>query len=277
MNVSQNKSTREPLKHHADKRFLEYYRDKSSDTENVARSSAMYSAITSFLARQGQRSRGLSVADIGCGPGAQAILWASKGFSVKALDVNADFIAAGQESAKKLGLEIDFRIGSATDLPWDDESVDICLAPELLEHVPNWDACLDEFARILRPGGLLFINTSNKLCPIQSEFNLPLYSWYPSSLKRYCERLATTTRPDLVNFATYPAVNWFSFYSLRNEFAKRGLVSFDRMDVSDIGRMSDAKRRIIGMMRRSSLLRLVVHLLTPSTQILGIKNMQSKV
>lgn len=275
MNSPDSKSAGEPLKHHADERFLEYYRDKSADAEDVARSSAMYDTLTSFLAAKGHGGPGLSVADIGCGPGAQAVLWASNGFDVKALDVNADFITAGRQSAEKLGLEIDFRVGTAANLPWDDESVDICLAPELLEHVPEWQACLDEFSRILRPGGLLFINTSNKLCPRQSEFNLPLYSWYPAPLKRYCERLATSTRPGLVNFATYPAVNWFSFYSLRREFRERNMVSFDRLDVSDTSRMSDSKRRIVDFMRRSSLLRLSLQFLTPYTQIVGLKTQKA--
>ena len=277
MNVSQNRPSRESLKHHTDDRFLKYYRDKSTDAENIVRSSAMYNDITAFLARQGQKSSGLSVVDIGCGPGAQALLWASRGFNVRALDISADFVAAGKEAAKELGLEIDFQIGTATELPWGDESVDICLAPELLEHVPEWDSCLDEFVRILRPGGLLFVNTSNKLCPVQNEFNLPLYSWYPSWLKRYCERLATTTRPELANYATYPAVNWFSFNGLRSELARRGMATFDRTDVADTGRMSDTRRQIISVVRRSSLLRSLVQVATPYTQIVGLKNSHSKV
>ena len=268
-------SHQEPLKHKADERFVAYYRDKSADSEDVARSSAMQAAITQFLRRRGRETDGLAVADIGCGPGSQAILWASKGYSVRALDVSADFIAAGKESAKKLGLDVDFELGTATDLPWSDECVDICLAPELLEHVPDWTSCLNQFTRILRPGGLLFINTSNKLCPIQNEFNLPMYSWYPGPVKRYCERLATTTRPNLVNFATYPAVNWFSYYGLCNELAKRGLTSFDRLDITDTRRMSPMKRRIVDTLRASGALRLVVQFLTPYTQIVGIKDAKS--
>jgi 2-polyprenyl-3-methyl-5-hydroxy-6-metoxy-1,4-benzoquinol methylase len=98
----------------------------------------------------------------------------------------------------------------------------VCLLPELLEHVVEWMACLKETARILRPGGVLFLSTTNKLCPSQQEFSLPLYSWYPRPLKRHFEKLAVTKRPELENFARYPAVNWFSFYSLRSELSRLG-------------------------------------------------------
>ena len=75
--------------------------------------------------------------------------------------------------------------------------MDVCLLPELLEHVADWQSCLKEAPRVLRSGGLLYLSTTNVLRPRQEEFNLPLYSWYPGPLKRYCERLAMTTRPAL--------------------------------------------------------------------------------
>src|SRR5262249_52902868 len=121
---------------------------------------------------------------------------------------------------------------SATDLPLSDASVDVCVMLELLEHVRDWKSCIDECTRVLRPGGALYLSTSNRLCPKQQEYNLPLYSWYPAVLKRRYETLAVTTRPQIANFATYPAVHWFSFYSLKAALQQRGFVGFyDRFDL----------------------------------------------
>ena len=155
----------------------------------------------------------LRVADIGCGAGTQSLLWAELGHSVFGLDVNAPLVEVAQRRAAERGLPVDFRVGTATALPLEDSSVDVCLLPELLEHVPDWEACLREAARSLDVGGLLYVSTTNVLCPVQSEFNLPLYSWYPSFVKRRYERLAVTTRPAIANYAKYPAVNWFTFYA----------------------------------------------------------------
>ena len=76
---------------------------------------------------------------------------------------------------------------------------------------------------MLRPGGVLYLRTTNRLCPIQAEFSLPLYAWHPRSMKRYCERLAVTTRPGIANYARYPAVHWFSYFQLKEYLTQLGL------------------------------------------------------
>jgi len=40
-----------------------------------------------------------------------------------------------------------------------DKSLDGVICSEVLEHVPNYQAALDEFARVLRPGGKLLITS----------------------------------------------------------------------------------------------------------------------
>jgi 2-polyprenyl-6-hydroxyphenyl methylase/3-demethylubiquinone-9 3-methyltransferase len=231
----------------------------------------MFDTLCTVQLERGGPTEGLSIADIGCGPGAQSIYWAARGHEVHGLDVNADFIDVARERAADAGLEVDFRVGTAASLPWADESVDICLAPELLEHVPEWEDCLDEFARILRPGGLLYINTSNKLCPVQNEFELPLYSWYPRRLKRYCEKLAVTSKPQFANYATYPAVNWFTYYELQKEFLGRGMTALDRTDLIHLKAEPGLFHLIAGIVRASSVLRFAVQLVTPYTLAVGVK------
>jgi SAM-dependent methyltransferase len=166
---------------------------------------------------------------------------------------------------------IEFRVGSATQLPWADESMDVCVALELIEHIAEWEQCVQEFVRILRPGGVLFMTTTNRLCPIQEEFNLPLYSWYPSALKRHFETEAVTRRPALANFARYPAVNWFTFYQLQRYLRARGLQSLDRFDIMNLDEQGSVARLIVGAVRSIPLLRYFGQLCTPGTRILAIK------
>jgi 2-polyprenyl-6-hydroxyphenyl methylase/3-demethylubiquinone-9 3-methyltransferase len=149
--------------------------------------------------------------------------------------------------------------------------MDVCLRVELLEHVPEWKECITEGIRILKPGGVLFVTTSNKLCPVQDEFNLPLYSWYPKTLKRYFERMARTTRPQLVNFAKYPAVNWFSFYELRTFLLKQSMQCLDRFDLLDIEKKNLPSRVLTQCIRRVPFLRWLAHLATPGTTLLALR------
>ncbi len=85
-----------------------------------------------------------TVLDVGCGAGTQALLWAADGYQVSALDINEPLLERARERAREQKLDIDFRLGSATALPWPDQSMDICLVPELLEHVADWRAVLDD-------------------------------------------------------------------------------------------------------------------------------------
>lgn len=265
-------SAQTQLEHGSDERFLDYYREESESQDTIDRSEAMFQGIMRLYGGDEEITEPLQVADIGCGPGTQSMVWALHGHKVYGLDVNSDFIDVARKRASDHNLPIEFCVGTASDLPWADGSMDICLVPELLEHVPEWSKCLDEFARLLKPGGLLYISTSNKLCPVQNEFDLPLYSWYPDRLKKHYEKLSVSTRPELVNYATYPAVNWFSYYQLRDEFAKRGLTSLDRLDFMDPDAHGSMKRRTIRTLRRFALLRFLVQLATPYSLAIGFKS-----
>ena len=115
------------------------------------------------------------------------------------------------------------------------------------------------------------MSTTNWLCPVQDEFNLPLYSWYPNALKRYCEKLAATTRPDLANFARYPAVNWFSFFQLRRYLSPLGFECLDRFDILARQPMSAAKRFVTSLVRANPATRFVAHVCTGGTIVWAVK------
>ena len=248
----------------------EFYRYYAAQSEGEA-SLLRFRAIRSTLERMLGLSGSLDVADIGCGAGTQCRLWAERGHRVHGADINAALVELGRQRAQDAGLDIRFEIASATDLPWPDCSMDLCIAPELLEHVEDWEACIAEFVRILRPGGALYLSTSNLLCPRQQEFTLPLYSWYPPALKRYCVHLARTTRPQIAGHAIYPAVNWFTFYQLRTCLQRHGMRSYDRFDMVDLSRQGRLGRAAIGAVRSLPPLRWCAHVLTPYLSLLAVR------
>ncbi len=213
----------------------------------------------------------LEVADIGCGAGTQCRLWAKLGHRVHGLDVNAPLIEVAKKRASEEGLDIELDVGSATELPYPDSSMDVALLPELLEHVANWQDCLNEAVRILKPGGLLYLSTTNWLCPRQQEFNLPMYSWYPGFLKRKYELLAVSTRPEIANHCKYPAVNWFSFYSLANYLETRGFRCLDRFDMVDTENKGALSKLAVALIRSIPPLRFLGHVLTPGSIVFAFK------
>ena len=250
--------------------FYTYYERQSSGVAALLR----FEAIQSTLLRAiDQPPRSLLVADIGCGAGTQSRIWAGQGHTVYGADINEALIGLARKRAEQEGLDIQFTVATATALPWADATMDLCIAPELLEHVADWQSCLSEMVRVLKPGGALFVSTSNKLCPKQEEFTLPLYSWYPGFIKHHFERLARTTRPELAGYATYPAVNWFTFYGLRRHLARQGVRCMDRFDMMDPDLHGRLARVAVRVLRRVPPLRLLGHIATPYTVLLGIKVM----
>lgn len=248
--------------------FFTYYEKESCGPAALQR----FAAIESTLMRLLGRAPGpLAVADIGCGAGTQSQLWAGHGHRVFGADINAALIGLARQRAARAGLDIRFEVASATALPWPDQSMDLCIAPELLEHVADWQGVLAELLRVLKPGGALFLSTSNRLCPKQEEFTLPLYSWYPGFVKRRVVQLARSSRPELAGYATYPAVNWFTYYGLRDYLQQRGLKCMDRFDMMDTAQHGVLTRKLIGLIRRLAPLRFLGHVATSYTVLLGVK------
>lgn len=252
----------------ASAQFFRYYEQESMSDEAWRR----FASIRAAVLRSAALPPGaLDVADIGCGAGTQCRMWAELGHRVSGADINGELIALARQRAAAAGLHIRFDAASATQLPWADGSQDLCLAPELLEHVADWHGCIREMARVLRPGGLLYLSTSNRLCPKQQEFDLPLYSWYPAPLKRHYVRLACSSRPELAGHAAFPALNWFSYRSLGRALEKLDIVCRDRFDLIDLQEHSRLASLAIGALRRLPPLRFLGHVATPYLVLLGVK------
>lgn len=250
--------------------FYRYYAQQSQSPETIDR----FRRNAEMLLRvygEIPDGRSLDILDVGCGAGAQSSGWTRHGHRYTGLDINEPLIQLARQRASNQGITARFEVGTATALPYPDQSVDICLLPELLEHVADWQRCLDEAVRVVRPGGLLYLSTSSKLCPFQQEFNLPLYGWYPGYLKRYFERRALTDWPAVANFAKYPAVNWFSYYGLRRYLSRRGFACMDRFDVVDMRSQGQVRQGIIKLLRSVPPLRFLGHVATSYTLVVARK------
>jgi 2-polyprenyl-6-hydroxyphenyl methylase/3-demethylubiquinone-9 3-methyltransferase len=93
--------------------------------------------------------------DIGCGAGLLAPFVAGKGYR----HVGVDLVASALEQAASHGVT-PVR-GDATRLPLRDGCAAVVSAGELLEHVVDLRSAVAEACRVLRPGGLLVLDTLN--------------------------------------------------------------------------------------------------------------------
>ncbi len=106
-------------------------------------------------------SRGKRVVDIGCGAGYGAAELARSAASVIGIDNSCEAIRYA--TAHYPAANVRFLCGSGTALPLPDASVDLVVAFEMIEHLPDWRRLLAEARRVLAPGGEFIVSTPNKL------------------------------------------------------------------------------------------------------------------
>jgi 2-polyprenyl-6-hydroxyphenyl methylase/3-demethylubiquinone-9 3-methyltransferase len=94
--------------------------------------------------------------DAGCGGGLLAPHVRRLGYR----HVGVDLRRAGLEQSAGRGITP--LLADATALPLADGAFDVVVAGELLEHVTDRAAAVAELARVLRPGGLLVLDTVNR-------------------------------------------------------------------------------------------------------------------
>jgi SAM-dependent methyltransferase len=102
--------------------------------------------------------RGKRVLDIACGEGYGAAALAKAGAaSVTGVDISLEIC---EHARCKYGL--DARAGDAQSIPLQDQSIDLVVSFETIEHVDAPAAFLDECARVLVPEGTLIVSTPNR-------------------------------------------------------------------------------------------------------------------
>lgn len=94
------------------------------------------------------------VLDAACGTGRHSVYLAERGHQVIGVDHSPEMLA---KARKKLARG-DFREGGLTALPLDTGSVDAVVCALALVHLPDIGGAIEEFARVIRPGGRVIIS-----------------------------------------------------------------------------------------------------------------------
>jgi 2-polyprenyl-3-methyl-5-hydroxy-6-metoxy-1,4-benzoquinol methylase len=103
---------------------------------------------------------GASVADIGCEEGRLAERLDGKYKHLYCVDIDPAVLGRARRGLSNNS--ISFIACDARKLALSDNSIDVCLASEMLEHVPDPENAVAELVRVTRPGGRIVISVPNE-------------------------------------------------------------------------------------------------------------------
>jgi len=100
----------------------------------------------------------MRVLDVACGPGIVACAAALQAAHVTGIDLTPAMIEQARERQRSLELNnLEWRIGDATRLPFEDGSFDVVLTRYSFHHMPDPSAALREMQRVCRKGGRVVV------------------------------------------------------------------------------------------------------------------------
>jgi len=143
-----------------------------------------------------------TVLDVGCGIGIYVRKMAASSRIACGVDLDEDKIRRAHESLPHVCVAL------AEHLPFPDDSFDVLLLHEIIEHVQDDRLSVREACRVLRPGGRVVIFAPNQLYPFETHGaywggryhagNIPLVNYLPDAWRqRCCPHVRAYTRGSL--------------------------------------------------------------------------------
>jgi len=157
---------------------------------------AFQKTITAALARHAPR--GGALLDVGCWDGVYTVEYgeacrASRLFGVEVCEDQAQ--AAEQQAIQVARCNLEL-----PRFPWPDASMDVVVCNQVLEHLKNIFAVMDEIARVLKPGGILVVSVPN-LGSLHSRIML-LLGMQPSMIRVFGPHVRSFTHGEFKLFLT---------------------------------------------------------------------------
>lgn len=116
--------------------------------------------------------------DFGCGRGETVV--AAREAGVDAYGVDTFTFGGMAEAVRSLDLPAGSIVAMDDDtIPFADESFDVVVNNQVLEHVPSLDTTLKEIARVLKPGGCALSIFPAKDVIRENHCGIPMIHWFP--------------------------------------------------------------------------------------------------
>jgi len=153
MNTTQIDLVKQQVAQHWDRRAAHFDEDFGHSIATPAERAA-WDRILDLVLPAG---RVLDALDAGCGTGFLSLEMAARGHRVTGVDFAPSMLELARGKAAAQRLPVRFEQADAENLPFAPQSFDLAISRHVLWTLPHPEAAIDEWIRVLRPGGRLAI------------------------------------------------------------------------------------------------------------------------
>lgn len=168
-----------------------------NDRKRVA--TQIYVTICDFLKKG--NTKNLTCLDIGCSTGIISDFLSRYFKRVHGIEIDPHAIELAKKHFKKKNLS--FSVGSAMDLNFKSNSLDVIICSEIYSYVDNPQKLMKEIFKILKPGGICYFTGDNLLFPIESQYKVPFLLYAPDLIAKRILKLLGHKNYYLGHYKTY--------------------------------------------------------------------------
>jgi len=192
--------------------------------------------LSDYLCLQGK-----AVLDMGCGDGGISIGLAERGAKVVGIDYDSNSIGLARRKAEEHNIAVDFFVNDAEGTELANNSFDVIVCNAVIEHVFHPERLAGEIARLLKPGGILFLDTPNRYSILQlisdTHYNLFGISIMPRWMAAYyIVKIRGIRKYSVADLRTYEF--------LKNIFGSKGIVFLADANISNLVKQLTGKMPI---------------------------------
>lgn len=223
-----------------------FYKDYSLDA--LERGQRLYGLLAPVFPLENKR-----VLDLGCGYGGIAIYFAKKGCSVMAVDIDYSHVLGCLLRANEETVSLWTGVVAAEYLAFRNESFDLVILNDVVEHLRSLEATVGECARVLKRGGNILLTLPNRFA-LFNIFSDPHFGYFGITLMpiRLANFYTRRLRKDTFGYRVehYPSIGKLCALFLQKDIKLR------RIDLAQKYRQpyliaSECTRRLVLLVQKS--------------------------
>ncbi|HEY1015208.1 MAG TPA: methyltransferase domain-containing protein [Herpetosiphonaceae bacterium] len=192
---------------------------------------------------------GRRILEISCGMGGTLVALAQAGADPVATEFNREYCAIAQRRGERHGLNLPILNAVGERIPFADDSFDLAICWDIVEHVQDPLAMLRELRRVVRPGGRVLLTIINRWAWRDPHYHIRGLNLLPRPLADRLVRRRAATKQEM-GLQDRQLLSEMHYYTMRSFRRLARQAGFSVADMEALAITRGGKRRAGGLKGR---------------------------